>query len=257
MEFEGKIAVVTGAASGIGYALAQRFAAEGATVILSDIRETSEQLEAAPLPGRFVQADIGTEAGVQALVEDVLAHEGRIDLFASNAGIAFLMDITASDEDWDKIMSVNLMSHIWVARHVVPRMLERGEGYLLFTASAAGLLNEIGSLGYGVTKHGTVGLAEWLGFSYRDRGLRVSVLCPEGVITPMVPESSYLRRTAVTTEHVADAVVQALAEERFLITTHDSTLKAFQAKAADYEAYMQRMTEFRARAVAALQEPEK
>lgn len=247
MKLQGKIAVVTGAASGIGHALAKRFAAEGATVVLSDIRGDSEQLRNDPVAGRFVQADMSNEAGVKALVEDVKANEGRVDLFASNAGVAFKMDITASDDEWNKIIAVNQMSHVWVARHVVPDMLARGEGYLLITASAAGLLNEIGSFGYGVTKHAAVGLAEWLGFTYRTRGLKVSVLCPEGVATPMISDSGYLAVDAVTPEHVAERVVQGLDEERFLITTHDNTLRKFQKKAEDYEFYMSRMTELHRR----------
>lgn len=251
MQLQGKVAVVTGAASGIGHALAKRFAAEGATVVLADIRGDSDQLRAEPVAGRFVQADLSREAGVKALLDDVVAREGRIDLFASNAGIAFPMDISASDRDWERIVSINQMSHVWVARHLVPHMLERGDGYLLITASAAGLLNEIGSFGYGVTKHAAVGLAEWLSFTYRDQGLRVSVLCPEGVATPMISDSGYLSRDAVTPEHVADVVVQAMHAERFMITTHEGTLKKFLAKASDYELYMSRMAELRRRVVAA------
>ncbi len=244
MELNGKVAVVTGAASGIGHGLAKRFAAEGAKVVLADIRSDTQLLQSDPIDGRFVRADISTEDGVRALVEDVKTHEGRIDLFASNAGVAFKMDIHSPQKDWDKIVAINQMSHIWVARHVVPDMLARGEGYLLVTASAAGLLNEFGSLGYGVTKHATVGFAEWLGFTYRDQGLRVSVLCPEGVATPMIAESAYLQKDAVTTDDVAEAVVKGLAEERFLITTHPGTLEKFRAKAQDYEGYMARMTEY-------------
>lgn len=257
MELNGKVAVVTGAAGGIGHALAKRFAAEGAIVVSTDVRQDSELLVNDPLSGRFVMSDLSYERGVVDLVEDIMANEGRIDLFASNAGVAYPMDVTSSEEDWRKIVAINQMSHIWVARHVVPDMLERGGGYLLVTASAAGLLNEIDSFGYGVTKHAAVGFAEWLAFTYRDQGLKVSALCPEGVKTRMIADSPYLQKNAVTPGFVAETVVEALREERFMILTHAHTIDKFREKAADYEAYIDSMVELRRRATASRRESEK
>ena len=181
MELKDKVVVVTGAAGGIGAALVDQFRSEGATVIGSDLK-VPEQTQA----NRFLTNDISTEDGVKSLIDDVLAHEGRIDLFCSNAGIALPMDAFSPEKYWDKTLDINLKSHYWAARHVLPHMIERGSGYLLNTASAAGLLNEIDSFGYGVIKSAAIGLAEWLAFIYRDKGIRVSVLCPEGVKTQMI-----------------------------------------------------------------------
>lgn len=250
MQLQDQVVVITGAASGIGLALATRFIQEGATVITSDLRADFGEPQAQRIGARFVSANVGREADIQALVHNVLGHEGRIDLFVSNAGIAMAMDAFAPEAEWDRILDINLKSHIWAARHVLPHMLERGMGYLLNTASAAGLLNEIDSVGYGVTKHAAVGFAEWLAFTYADRGIRVSVLCPEGVATPMIEASPYLQARAVTPESVAQAVVEALHEERFMITTHPTTLPHFQQKAGNYDGYVKLMTTRRAQALA-------
>ena len=242
MDWQDKVVVVTGGAGGIGHALAKRFAAEGARVVISDLSADTPTLRADPLPARFVAADMATEAGVIALIDDVLATEGRIDLYASNAGIALPMSGTSSDASWEKIMAINLYSHVWAARRLIPLMTQAG-GRLLVTASAAGLLNEIASLGYGVTKHAAVGFAEWLAFTYADTAMRVSVLCPEGVRTPLIDAVPYLHKTAITPEALADAVLAGLAEGRFMLTTPPATLPAFQAKAADYEGYIARMAD--------------
>ncbi len=248
MELNQKIVVVTGAASGIGLGLATRFIQEGATVIAADLRTDIGQETARAIGARFIHADIGEESGVEALVHNVLEAEGRIDLFCSNAGIAFEMDALAPETDWDRIINVNLKSHIWAVRHALPHMLERGQGYFLNTASAAGLLNEIDSCGYGVTKHAAVGFAEWLAFSYAERGIKVSVLCPEGVQTPMIANSPYLQRTAITPETVAQNVIAGLREERFMITTHPTTLPSFQQKAGNYEGFIKVMQKLRGQA---------
>ena len=252
MELKDKVVVVTGAAGGIGNALVNQFRAEGAIVIGSDLKKP-EQTQAA----RFLNNDISTEAGVKALIDDVLAHEGRIDLFCSNAGIALPMDAFAPEKYWDKTIDINLKSHYWAARHVLPHMIERGSGYLLNTASAAGLLNEIDSVGYGVTKHAALGLAEWLAFSYQDKGIRVSVLCPEGVMTPMIKYSPYLQMTAITPEELAKIVSEGIHAERFMIVTHPHTLEAFQKKAANYEGFIKYMRGRREQQIKLIEEMKK
>ncbi|MGP3690647.1 SDR family oxidoreductase [Streptomyces sp. IBSNAI002] len=239
MDLSRKIVVVTGAASGIGLGMAARFVSEGATVIASDLAAgAGEQRAHAIGAARFVPADVSREDDIEALVGDVLSKEGRIDLFCSNAGIGTRMDGLADEAAWSRILRVNFISQVWAARHVLPHMLERGEGYLLNTASAAGLLTELDSVGYAATKHASVGFSEWLAFTYRNRGVRVSVLCPEGVRTPMADQAPYLLHNAITVEDLAGTVVQALREERFMITTHASTLERFRQKAADYEGYI-------------------
>jgi NAD(P)-dependent dehydrogenase (short-subunit alcohol dehydrogenase family) len=240
MDLRNKVVVVTGAASGIGLAMARRFAAEGATVIASDLPSEADRAisELGTAATRFVAANVGIEDDIRVLAHDVLATEGRIDLFCSNAGIGRPMDGLASQRDWDDLININFMSQVWAARHVLPHMLTRGEGYLLNVASAAGLLTELGSVGYASTKHASVGFSEWLAFTYRNRGVRVSVLCPEGVRTRLLDTAPYLWDNAITSDKLAGTVVQALGEERFLITTHPTTLRLLERKVADYEGYI-------------------
>lgn len=235
MDVNGRTVVVTGGASGIGQGLATRFAAEGARVVVSDL---AAQTPAGTAGLRYVRADVSEESDIERLVADVLAHEGRIDLFCSNAGIGHEMDPMTPQGVWDKVFAVNVMSHVWAARHVLPHMLERGEGYLLNTASASGLLTELTSPGYAASKHAAVGFAEWLAFTYADQGIRTSVICPEAVRTPILDAAPYLLSNAITVEEVADTVLQAVRDERFMIYTHPTTPVRFQHKAADYEAYI-------------------
>ncbi|MFG3287195.1 SDR family NAD(P)-dependent oxidoreductase [Streptomyces sp. NPDC048179] len=238
----GRTVVVTGGASGIGQGLATRFAAEGARVVVSDL---AAQPPAGTAGLRYVRADVSEEADIERLVADVLAHEGRIDLFCSNAGIGHEMDPMTPQGVWDKVFAVNVMSHVWAARHVLPHMLERGEGYLLNTASASGLLTELTSPGYAASKHAAVGFAEWLAFTYADQGIRTSVICPEAVRTPILDAAPYLLGNAITVEAVADTVLQAVRDERFMIYTHPTTPVRFRQKAADYEAYIAGLRERR------------
>ncbi len=251
MELDGKVVVVTGAASGIGLALAQRFVALGATVVASDLNAELGAQKAAEIGARFVAANVAKEEAVAALVQDVLGHEGRVDLFCSNAGIAVDGGVDAPDSQWDLIQRVNVMAHVWAARHLLPHYLERGSGYFLNTASAAGLLTELHSAPYAVTKHAAVAFAEWLSITYADRGVRVSCLCPEFVQTPMIENAGAdwdaIRAHAITVEAVADAVVEALREERFLVLTHPTTLPAFQARAMDHERWLKSMRGYRAK----------
>ena len=186
MDIKDKIIVVTGAASGIGAALAHRFAKEGAkAVVCADLNAEGAAETAKDIGGLSRGTNVGVEAEIKALIDWVEADIGPIDLFCSNAGILTIGGVDASNEDWQRIWDVNLMSHVWAARHLVPLMAARGGGYLLNTASAAGLLNQIGSAPYGVTKHAAVGLAEWLAMTHGDEGIKVSVLCPQAVRTEM------------------------------------------------------------------------
>ncbi|GBF06397.1 short-chain alcohol dehydrogenase, precursor [Deinococcus aerius] len=252
MEFQNKIIVVTGAASGIGLALATRFAREGGAVIASDRNAGVGEQKAAEIGARFFAADVSREEGVSALIADVLGQEGRIDLFCSNAGIAIGAGPETPDKDWDLIHRINVMSHVWAARHLLPHYLERGEGYFLNTASAAGLLTELHSAPYAVTKHGALAFAEWLAITYADRGIKVSCLCPEGVWTPMIQNAPILQQTAITTDELVEKTLEVLRRDGFLITTHPTTLQAFQNKANDYDGWIGKMRRLREKAMALL-----
>jgi NAD(P)-dependent dehydrogenase (short-subunit alcohol dehydrogenase family) len=238
MDLHGKIAVVTGAASGIGAALAARFDAEGATVVAVDRVERD---------GVRV-CDVTDADAVQALVDDVIAEHGGIDLFCSNAGIVTGVGLEDPDDLWHAAFEVNLMAHVYAARAVVPHMLERGSGYLLNTASAAGLLTSPGDAPYAVTKHGAVAFGEWLAVTYGDRGIRVSVLCPMGVATPLLmdplaagdPGAQAVAASGdiVSTEHVADVVVAGLREETFLLLPHPQVGTFWAQKASDPDRWL-------------------
>src|SRR3954447_26615216 len=189
MELAGKVAIVTGGASGIGRGMAERFAAEGAkAVIVADMNGDGTRAVADGIGATAtgVALDVSDEQAVAALVHDTEERHGPIDLFASNAGIAIFGGEEVPDDGWDQIWHVNVMAHIYAARHVLPSMLARGEGYLLNTASAAGLLTNLGAAPYAVTKHAAVALAEWLAITHGDAGIKVSCLCPQGVNTPML-----------------------------------------------------------------------
>jgi NAD(P)-dependent dehydrogenase (short-subunit alcohol dehydrogenase family) len=179
MEVAGKSIVITGGASGIGRALAERFLRDGArNVVIADINNTVLDV-AREIGATGKRVNVAVESEVEALISSVEAEQGPIDLFCSNAGIGIGKGIDEPEAVWDRIWHVNTMSQVYAAKYMVPRMLERGQGYLLSTASAAGLLSQIGSVTYAVTKHACVALAEWLSITYGDRGIRVSVLCPQ------------------------------------------------------------------------------
>src|SRR5580704_18628734 len=187
MELKGSITVVTGGASGIGRALCQRFAAEGARgILVADMNEEGARAVAAEVKGIAVGCDVGVEEQIVKLVHRAEEAFGPIDLFCSNAGLATKGGAESSDADWKRNWDVHVMSHVYAARAVLPAMLKRGRGYLLNTASAAGLLTEMGSAPYSVTKHGAVAFAEWLSIHHRDAGIGVSCLCPMGVTTEML-----------------------------------------------------------------------
>jgi NAD(P)-dependent dehydrogenase (short-subunit alcohol dehydrogenase family) len=247
MQLSGKVVVVTGGANGIGAALCRRFAAEGARgVVVADLNESLAQKVAADIGGLAVGIDVAVAAEHARLVEKATAAFGPIDLFCSNAGIVVSGGQDASDAEWERIWQVNVMSHVYAARAVLPAMLARKQGYLLQTASAAGLLTQLGSAPYSVTKHAAVGLAEWLAITYGDSGIKVSCLCPQGVRTDMLKQSSggikdHLWDSSLEPEAVAEAVVVGLADERFLILPHPEVLEYFQRKAGDYDRWLRGM----------------
>jgi NAD(P)-dependent dehydrogenase (short-subunit alcohol dehydrogenase family) len=238
MELKDKIVVVTGAASGIGRALAQRFAREGAkAVVCADRDETGAKATAEGIGGLAFRVDVSHEDEIRALIERVEAEVGPIDLFCSNAGIGVGGGAEASNADWQRIWDINVMAHVWAARHLVPRMAARGGGYLLNTASAAGLLSQIGSAPYAVTKHAAVGLAEWLAITHGDQGIKVSVLCPQAVRTAMTagnPDGVASIDGMMEPDDLAETVVRSLEKEEFLILPHPEVLQYMRNKTADY-----------------------
>ncbi len=252
MQLKGRHVVVTGGASGIGRALARRFATEGAdAVVVVDLNGEGAEAVAAEVGGVGYGVDVSDEAQVRALVESCERRSGPIDLFFSNAGIGVPGGVEASNEEWQRIWDVNVMSHIYASRALLPGMLERGEGYLLSTASAAGLLTQIGSAPYAVTKHAAVALAEWLSVTYGDRGIRVSVLCPQAVRTAMTAGSQGGGVAGIDgmlePEDVAETVVQAIADERFLILPHPTVAEYMRRKTDDYDRWLRGMRRMQAR----------
>jgi NAD(P)-dependent dehydrogenase (short-subunit alcohol dehydrogenase family) len=251
MELADKVVVVTGGASGIGRALSLRFAAEGArAVAVADRDADGAQQVAAEIGARAiaVPTDVSDEADVRRLVEVTEEAHGPIDLFCSNAGIATGGGVEATNDEWQRIWDINVMAHVFAARAVLPGMLARGEGYLLNTASAAGLLTQIGSAPYAVTKHAAVALAEWLSITHGDAGIRVSCLCPQGVRTPMLGDGgALLGPGAIEPEQVADAVVAGLRAEEFLILPHPEVREYFRRKGDDYERWLKGMRRLQSR----------
>jgi NAD(P)-dependent dehydrogenase (short-subunit alcohol dehydrogenase family) len=256
MEMKGKVIVVTGGASGIGAALVRRFAREGAAgIVVADLNLESAQAVANEVKGLAVCTDVSKESDVQALIAQATKRYGRVDVLCSNAGIATGGGVDAPNAAWQRIWEVNLMAHVYGARAVLPQMVERGEGYLLQTASAAGLLSHPESALYAVTKHAAVSLAEWLSMNYGDKGIRVSCLCPQGVRTPMLmgPEGgrkSFLLDGSVSPEQVADDVIAAMRDERFLVLPHPEVHDYMQRKAADVDRWLGGMRRLRAKAEA-------
>ena len=242
MDIKDKIIVVTGAASGIGRALAQRFAKDGAKkVICSDINAEGVAATAAEVGGIAFTTDVSKEADIQAMIEKVEAEVGPIDLFCSNAGIGYGGGAEVSDARWQRIWDINVMAHVWAARHLVPRMAARGGGYLLNTASAAGLLSQIGSAPYAVTKHAAVALAEWLAITHGDQGIKVSVLCPQAVRTAMTagnPDGVASVDGMLEPEDAAEACVRAIEAETFLVLPHPQVLEYMRRKSADYDRWL-------------------
>ncbi|MCG7518296.1 SDR family oxidoreductase [Ruegeria sp. Ofav3-42] len=241
MKLNGKTVIVTGAANGIGKGLATRFAHEGATVVCADIDTDAVRSVAKEIGGHAVPCDVSDEDSIKALIECVEDEIGPIDLFCANAGILTLGGLDVPDEDWDRIWKINVMSHVWTARHLVQRMIARGGGYIMTTASAAGLLNQPGAAPYGVSKHAAVGFAEWLSLTYGHKGLRVSILCPQAVRSEMTrgfEDSVASIDGMLEPEDVAQACVEAIEAEQFLVLPHPQVLDYMRHKAGDYDRWL-------------------
>jgi NAD(P)-dependent dehydrogenase (short-subunit alcohol dehydrogenase family) len=255
MEIRGRVIVVTGGAGGIGRAMCRRFATEGARVVAADIDAAGAEQTARDVSGLAVAADVGREEDIQRLVRRAEEAYGQIDIFCSNAGIGNGGGEETPDGEWRRIFDVNVMSHVYAARAVLPAMLKRGEGYLVQTVSAAGLLTQIGSAPYSVTKHAALAFAEWLSVTYGDGGIRVSAVCPQGVRTQMLKDAesgpaAFLLEGALEPETVAECVAAGIAEERFLILPHPEVGEYFRRKADDYDRWIRGMRKLQARVMA-------
>lgn len=251
MKVRDRVVVVTGGASGIGASMARRFAEEGARqVVVADLDGDGAREVAGEIGGVAVRVDVAREEDVASLVDETEAEWGPIDLFCSNAGIFLGRGLDEPDEVWRRIWNVNVMSHVYAARHLVPRMIDRGGGYLLNTASAAGLLSQIGSATYTVTKHAAVALAEWIAITHGEAGITVSVLCPQAVRTEMIAghEDGVAGLDGILEPgEVADAVIEALDEERFLVLPHPQVAEYVRHKAEDPERWIAGMQRLQAR----------
>ena len=251
MNFENKVAIITGAASGIGAACARAFASKRARVVATDINRDGIAEVADEIGGLGIACDIADEGAVRDLVKEAESKLGPVDIFFSNAGIvADSGPLDTPDEVWEQQWQVNVMSHIYALRAVLPGMLERGRGYLVHTASMAGILSSPGDLPYAMTKHAVVGLAEWLAFTYHDRGIRTSLLAPLGVQTPLLERmkmDSALTGPVKSPEEVASQVVNAIEAERFLILTDALAQTWMEGKTQDLERWLQGMRRMQAK----------
>jgi NAD(P)-dependent dehydrogenase (short-subunit alcohol dehydrogenase family) len=261
MDIEGKVAVVTGGASGIGRALAERFKGEGARgVVIADLdaRRTAEAADAIGALG--IEADVTREDHVAKLIEATEQAYGEIDVFCANAGIAAGVGLEAPDETWDAVLGVNVRAHVIAARLLMPKWVDRGSGYWVTTASAAGIVTQIGDVTYAVSKHAAVAFAEWLSVTYGDRGIGVSCLCPMGVDTPLLRggledagDEGFGARIVeaagqiLPPEQVAGDVLAAMREERFLVLPHPEVGDYFRFKAGDYDRWLAGMRKLQAR----------
>lgn len=252
MDLEGRHIVVTGGAGGIGSALALRFAEEGArAVVVADLDHEGAQRVADSFGGLAVELDAGREDSVNALIEAATEANGPIDVFFSNAGVPGPGGgpEAGTEADWDLAWRVNVMQHVWASKALLPQMVERGEGYLVNTASAAGLLTQVSALAYSATKAAAVSVAEWLHINYGDAGVKVSCLCPQGVRTPMLDvameepagAAALAAGGLLEPEEVATVVAEALRDERFLILPHEEVAQFLALKGADPERWLKGM----------------
>ena len=245
MEVRDQLVFVTGGGGGIGEALSRRFASEGAgTVVVSDLNGDSAERVAGDIGGIGTQLDVSDEAAVRAAIEAVELAHGPIGLLVNNAGIATGGSVDIPTKAWQKAWDVNVMAHVHAIDAALPGMLANESGYILSTVSAAGLLTNIGAAPYAVTKHAALALAEWVSMTYGNRGIGVSALCPQFVDTPMLDlfgdaaSQEWVRGLAITTDDVADSVIEGLAAERFLILPHPEVGKYFQHKAGDSDRWL-------------------
>lgn len=250
MELQDRVAVITGGGGGIGSAVARRFKAAGArAVVLVDRDEAAAEKAAETVGGWGVGLDVTDEAAIVDLVTQVEDRYGPIDVFFSNAGAGASGGVEASNEAWETQWQLHVMSHVYAARAVLPSMIARGEGYLLHTASAAGLLLAVGSAPYSVTKAACIKLAEYEAISYGDQGIRVSVLCPQGVNTAMAPRQLGDGGTdgIMEADDVATVVLDAMIAERFFILPHEAVGEYVKRKATDPDRWLSGMRRLRAR----------
>lgn len=248
---------MTGAAGGIGSALARRFHAEGARVVLTDLG--GADAVSAELPGSLsLAADMTKEADIAAMIDAAEDAFGQIDLYFANAGVAIGADPMDDEAIWNLAFDVNVHSHRWAARRLLPGWLERGQGYFCSTASAAGLLAQIGSAPYSVTKHAAVAFAEWLTITYGNHGIKVSCLCPQGVNTPMIgqgnaigPGESVVRAVGriLEPDEVAEVVLEGIADERFLILPHPEVADYLAMKGSEHDRWLAGMRKLQQRVI--------
>jgi NAD(P)-dependent dehydrogenase (short-subunit alcohol dehydrogenase family) len=253
MQIKDKVIVVTGGAHGIGRALCERFAKEGARgVCVADVDEAAGRQVAEAIGGMFVRCDVSDEQQVQDLISSAQRQFGAIDLFCGNAGISIPdangLVTGASNAQWNKIWEINVLAHIYAARALLPAMIARGSGHFLITASAAGLLSQIGSAAYSVTKHAAIGFAESLAITHGEQGIGVSVLCPQGVWTNMTRGQGDTPQAGdgmLQPQDVAQSVMEGLAADHFLILPHPVVLTYMQRKSGDYDRWIRGMQRFR------------
>jgi NAD(P)-dependent dehydrogenase (short-subunit alcohol dehydrogenase family) len=263
MQIEGRVAVVTGAGSGIGRELALALAAAGASVVAGDLdsagaAETATRIATAGGSALGVTADAASVDGIAALIYSARGEFGPVDLFVANAGIMGAPGLGEDEADWDRVIDVNLRAHVRAAKALVPEWLERGGGYFVSVASAAGLLTQIGAAGYSVTKHAAVGFAEWLSITYGGKGIGVSCVCPMGVDTPLLSgilassdPAARMAGAAVARagevmgpDRVAAAAVDAVRDDQFLVLPHPVVLDMYRQKGSDYERWIAGMRRY-------------
>src|SRR6201991_3056447 len=257
MQVAGKVVVVTGGANGIGRALCEAFHRAGAAkVVVADLDSTGAEAVAASLGGAAFKCDVGQERDIRHVIEETEHQFGPIALFCSNAGIGGGFDPLSvnaggtSDEPWSRSWAVHVMAHVYAARHLIPRMKARGGGYFLNTISAAGLLSQVGSPAYSTTKHAAVGFAENLAISHRAHGVRVSILCPQGVDTNMLrglPKGPQSADGNLTPEEVAESALQGIEREQFLILPHPQVVGYMRAKLDNYDRWIGGMAKIQAK----------
>jgi NAD(P)-dependent dehydrogenase (short-subunit alcohol dehydrogenase family) len=257
VKIDGAVAVVTGAGSGIGRSIATALAAAGASVVAGDINADAAAATAAQFGGVGVGADASSVDGVGALI-DAAKHYGPVDIYVANAGITGQPGLGDDEEAWDRIIDINVRGHIRAAKALVPEWIERGSGYFVAVASAAGLLTQLGAAGYSVTKHAAVGFAEWLAITYGDKGIGVSCVCPMGVDTPLLrgmtdspDEAVRVAGNAVThagnvigPDDVAALTERAIEEGTFLVLPHPEVLEMYRHKSADYQRWIAGMQRY-------------